>query len=123
VHVHRIVSAVDCGIAVHPDGVRAMTEGAVNFGLTAVLTGEITVKDGAVEQSNFHDYRVLRIDQAPAIEVHIVPSVEDPSGVGELGVMLVAPAVANAVFAATGVRVRRLPIDPALLKLQSGTHE
>ncbi|MGO8792352.1 MAG: molybdopterin cofactor-binding domain-containing protein [Terriglobia bacterium] len=116
VRVHRVVSAVDCGIAVSPDGVRAMTDGAINFALTAVLTGEITIKDGAVEQSNFHDYQVLRINQAPEIEVHIVPSTDDPSGVGELGAMLLPPAVANAVFAVTGVRVRRLPVDPQLLK-------
>ncbi|HET7206069.1 MAG TPA: xanthine dehydrogenase family protein molybdopterin-binding subunit [Terriglobales bacterium] len=116
VQVLRMVSAVDCGIAVNPDGVRAMTEGGINFALTAVLSGEITVKSGAVEQSNFHDYQVLRIGQAPEIEVHLVPSTEDPSGVGELGAMLVAPAVVNAVFDATGVRIRRLPIDSELLK-------
>jgi isoquinoline 1-oxidoreductase subunit beta len=116
VRVLRVVSAVDCGIAVNPDGVRAMTEGAINFALTAVLSGEITIKGGAVEQSNFHDYQVLRINQAPEIEVHIVPSSEHPSGVGELGAMLIPAAVANAVFSATGVRVRRLPIDPQLLK-------
>jgi isoquinoline 1-oxidoreductase beta subunit len=119
VHVLRLVNAVDCGIAVSPDGVRAMLEGGNNFGLTAALTGEITIKGGAVEQSNFHDYQVLRFDRAPDIEVHIVPGGADPTGVGELGVMLVGPAVANAVFAATGVRVRRLPIDPHLLKRAS----
>lgn len=116
VRVVRVVSAVDCGIAVNPDGVRAMTEGAINFALTAVLSGEITIKDGSVEQSNFHDYRVLRLNEAPEVEVHIVPSVQDPSGVGELGAMLIGPAVANAIFAATGVRVRRLPIDRNLLR-------
>ena len=116
VRVVRMVSAVDCGLAINPDGVRAQIEGGTNFSLTAVLSGAITIKNGAVEQSNFHDYRVLRLAESPGIDVHIVPSVEDPSGVGELGVMLVPPAVTNAVFAATGVRVRRLPIDPQELK-------
>jgi isoquinoline 1-oxidoreductase beta subunit len=116
VRIVRVVSAVDCGIAINPDGVRAMTEGAIHFALTAVLFGEISIKDGSVEQSNFHDYRVLRLNEAPEIEVHIVPSVEHPSGVGELGAMLIGPAVANAIFAATGVRVRRLPIDRKLLR-------
>lgn len=115
VHVRRVVTAVDCGTAVNPDGVRAMAEGAVNFALTPVLGGEITIKDGAVEQSNFHDYQVLRLNQAPDIEVHIMPSTDPPGGMGEPGVPPLAPAVANAVFAATGVRVRRLPIDSRLL--------
>jgi isoquinoline 1-oxidoreductase beta subunit len=114
--VRRVVSAVNCGTAVNPDGVRAMAEGAINFALTPVLGGEITIKDGAVEQSNFHDYPVLRIDQSPVIEIHIVPSTERPEGMGEPGVPPLAPAVANAVFAATGVRVRRLPIDTRLVK-------
>jgi len=115
VHVLRIVSAVDCGTAVNPDGVRAMTEGAVKFALTPVLNGEITIKDGAVEQGNFDGYQVLRMGDAPDVEVHIVPSNGDPGGMGETGVPPLAPAVANAVFAATGKRIRRLPIDPASL--------
>jgi isoquinoline 1-oxidoreductase beta subunit len=115
VQVRRVVTAVDCGIAVNPDGVRAMLEGAINFALTATLTGEITVKEGRVEQGNFHDYRVLRMSQAPEIDVHILPSVEEPDGVGELGAMVIAPAVVNAIHAATGVRIRRLPVDPQLL--------
>jgi isoquinoline 1-oxidoreductase beta subunit len=112
VRVLRVVSAIDCGLAVNPDAVRAQIEGGINYALTPVLTGEITIKDGAAQQSNFHDYHVLRINQAPDIEVHIVPSTEEPdSGVGEGGVPPVAPAVANAVSAATGKRVRRLPIQ------------
>jgi isoquinoline 1-oxidoreductase beta subunit len=116
VRVLRVTSAVDCGIAVNPDGVTAMTEGGINFALTGVLQTEITIDGGRVAQSNFHDYPVLRIHEAPEIDVHIVPSLADPSGVGELAVMLVGPSVANAVFAATGVRVRRLPIDSRALR-------
>jgi isoquinoline 1-oxidoreductase beta subunit len=120
VRVRRVVSAVDCGTAVNPDGVRAMTEGAVNYALTPVLSGEITIKEGAVEQSNFDGYPVLRIGDAPDIEVHIVASTEDPGGMGETGVPPLAPAVANAIFAATGKRIRRLPIDPASLAATTG---
>jgi isoquinoline 1-oxidoreductase beta subunit len=111
VRVLRVISAVDCGVAVNPDGVRAMTEGAINFALTPVLNGEITIKDGAVEQDNFDGYQVLRITDAPDIEVYIVPNSADPAGMGESAVPPLAPAVANAVFAATGQRVRRLPVN------------
>jgi len=111
-HVHRVVSAVDCGLAVNPDSVRAQIEGSINYALTPVLAGEISIKEGAVEQSNFHDYQVLRMKDAPAIEVHIVPGKGEPmDGVGEGGIPPLAPAVANAIFAATGKRVRRLPIS------------
>ena len=113
VRVHRIVIAVDPGTAVDPDGVKAMAEGGTNFALTQVLQGEITVKDTAVEQSNFDGYQVLRMNHAPDIEVHVAPSGTDIGGMGETAVSGTAPAVMNAVFAATGKRVRRLPIDRA----------
>ncbi len=111
--VDRVVCAVDCGIAVNPDNVRAQMEGGIGYGLSAALYGAITLKDGVVEQSNFHDYPVLRINEAPKIEVHIVPSTAAPSGVGEPGTPVVAPALANAIFAATGKRVRTLPMKLA----------
>jgi isoquinoline 1-oxidoreductase subunit beta len=107
--VERIVCAVDCGVAVNPDVVRAQMEGGIGFGLGAALWSEITLDKGRVVQSNFHDYRTLRIDEMPKVEVHIVPSAEPPTGVGEPGVPPVAPAVANAVFKLTGQPVRRLP--------------
>jgi isoquinoline 1-oxidoreductase beta subunit len=110
VKVHRVVCAVDCGLVINPDTVRAQMEGGIIFGLTAALKTEITLKDGRVEQSNFHDYQMLRMFESPEIEVHIVPSTENPTGVGEPGVPPVAPALANAIFAATGKRLRRLPI-------------
>jgi isoquinoline 1-oxidoreductase beta subunit len=111
VKVKRIVCAVDCGTVINPDTVAAQLEGGLIFGLTAALYGEITIAKGRVEQSNFHDYRMMRIDEAPKIEVHIVPSGEAPGGIGEPGTSIAAPALANAIFAATGVRLRSLPVD------------
>jgi isoquinoline 1-oxidoreductase beta subunit len=110
VRVHRVVCAVDCGRVVNPDTVKAQMEGGINFGLTAALKTEITLENGRVQQSNFNDYPMLRMFEAPAIEVFIVPSEEKPTGVGEPSVPPVAPALTNAIFAATGKRVRRLPI-------------
>ncbi len=110
IKVDRVVCAVDCGMAVTPDVVRAQMEGGIAFALSAALFGEITLKDGRAEQSNFHDYRCLRIDEMPVVEVHIVPSAAAPTGVGEPGVPPLAPALANAIFAATGKRIRKLPI-------------
>jgi isoquinoline 1-oxidoreductase beta subunit len=107
--VERVVCAVDCGIAVNPDVVRAQMEGGIGFGLGAALYGEITLDKGRVVQSNFHDYKSLRIDEMPQVEVHIVPSSEAPTGVGEPGVPCIAPAVANAMFELTGKRIYRLP--------------
>ena len=116
VQVKRVVCAVDCGQVVNPDTVRAQLESGVIFGITAALYGEVTLKDGRVEQSNFDNYRMLRMDQAPTIEVHIVESLEAPGGMGEPGTSALAPAVANAVFAATGKRLRKLPLDAAALQ-------
>ncbi len=110
VRVHRVVCAVDCGSVVNPDTVEAQMEGGIVFGLTAALKGAITIGKGRVEQSNFHDYEMLRINEMPVVEVHIVPSKEAPGGIGETGTPPIAPAVANAVAAATGMRIRRLPI-------------
>ncbi len=114
VHVDRMVCAIDCGTAINPLGIKAQMEGAINFGLAQTLKSAITVEAGRVQQSNFHDYEVLRMNDAPLIvEVYIVPSAEPPGGCGEPGVPSVAPAVGNAIFAATGKRVRHLPIRPA----------
>jgi isoquinoline 1-oxidoreductase subunit beta len=109
VTVDRVVCAVDCGTPINPDVIAAQMEGGIGFGLGAVLYGTITLKDGRVEQDNFNSYRVLRINEMPKVEVHIVPSTEPPTGVGEPGVAPVGPAVANAIFAATGKRIRMLP--------------
>jgi isoquinoline 1-oxidoreductase beta subunit len=116
VGVRRVVAAIDCGMVVNPDTVRAQIESATIFGISAALYGEITVKDGRVEQSNFDTYQVVRMNEAPAIEVHIVESSEPPGGLGEPGTSAIVPAVANAIFAATGKRLRRMPVDPSLLR-------
>lgn len=111
VRVHRVVCAVDCGVAVNPDVIKAQMEGGIGFGLGAILKGQITLDAGRVEQGNFDGYPVLTIDEMPAVEVHIVASMEPPTGVGEPGVPPIGPAVANAVAAATGKRIRVLPFS------------
>ncbi len=115
--VDRVVAAVDCGIAVNPDVIRAQVEGSVGFALSVVLRNKITLKDGEVEQANFDTYEPTRMSEMPKVEVHIVPSTEAPTGIGEPGVPGLAPAIGNAVFAATGQRLRSLPLD--LSKLTS----
>jgi len=116
VKVHRVVCAVDCGRTVNPVIIRRQIESAVVFGLTAALYGRISFKDGRVEQANFDTYPVLRMEEMPKVEVHIMPSTEANGGIGEPGTPPIAPAVTNAIFAATGKRIRSLPIDPGLLK-------
>jgi isoquinoline 1-oxidoreductase beta subunit len=115
IKVHKVVCAIDCGRTVNPDTIVAQMESAIVFGLTAALYGEITFDNGRVVQSNFHDYEMLRMNEMPEIEVHIMPSTEAPGGVGEPGVPPIAPAVANAVFAAKGIRLRQLPMTPAVV--------
>jgi len=110
VRVHRVVCAIDCGMHVNPSTIEAQMQSGIVFGLTAALKGAITIENGRVMQSNFHDYQMLRIAEMPVVEVHIVPSTEAPGGVGEPGTPPIAPAVCNAIFAATGKRIRRLPI-------------
>jgi isoquinoline 1-oxidoreductase subunit beta len=110
VRVHRVVCAVDCGRTVNPDIIKAQMEGGIVFGLTAALKTEITLENGRVQQHNFYDYPMLRMFESPEIEVHIVPSEQNPTGVGEPSVPPVAPALTNAIFAATGKRIRRLPV-------------
>jgi isoquinoline 1-oxidoreductase beta subunit len=112
VRVQRVVCAVDCGKVVNPDTVAAQMEGGIVFGLTAALKAEATLKDGRVQQSNFHDYPILQMSEMPVVEVYIIESDESPTGIGEMGVPPIAPAVANAIFAATGKRVRHIPILP-----------
>ncbi len=115
VGLHRLTTAVDTGIAVNPDTIVAQLQGGMIFGATAALFGEITIDKGRVMQSNFHDYRMLRINEAPAIDVHLIKSGEAPGGIGETGVTTAPPAIRNAIYAATGIALRRLPIDSEVL--------
>jgi isoquinoline 1-oxidoreductase beta subunit len=114
--VNKVVCVIDCGPVVNPDTVKAQMEGCIVFGLTAALYGEITFKNGRVEQNNFYDYQMLRINEMPEVEVHILDSSEKMGGVGEPGVPPIAPAVMNALFMLTGKRVRSLPLRPDDLK-------
>jgi len=115
VRLRRVTTAVDTGIAVNPDTIVAQLEGGHIFGLTAALYGEITVAKGRVQQSNFHDYRMLRIDQVPPIDIHLIKSEAPPGGIGEAGTTAALPALRNAIYAATGVALKRMPIDRKLL--------
>ena len=115
VHLRRITSAVDTGIAVNPDTIVAQLEGGLIFGLTAALYGEITIDKGRVRQSNFNDYRMLRIDQIPEIDVHLIKSGEPPGGIGEAGATRGHPRSRNAIYAATGAPLRTMPIDRGLI--------
>ena len=116
VKLRRVTSAVDTGIAVNPDTIVAQLQGGLIFGLTAALYGEVTIDKGRVQQSNFNNYRMLRIDEVPRIDVHVIGSGEDPGGIGETGVTAAPPALRNAIYAATGVALRRMPIDRAALR-------
>jgi isoquinoline 1-oxidoreductase beta subunit len=116
VRVHRVVCAVDCGKVVNPDNVAAQMESGIVFGLTATLKAETTIRNGRVQQSNFDDYPLLQMDEMPSVEVYIADSDVRPSGIGEMGVPPIAPAVANAIFSATGKRIRHIPIRPEDLK-------
>jgi isoquinoline 1-oxidoreductase beta subunit len=116
VRVRRVVCAVDCGTVVNPDTVQAQIQSAIMFGITAALHGEITLKNGRVEQTNFDTYQILRMNEAPAVEVYIIQSPEPPGGMGEAGTSAIVPAVTNAIFAATGKRLRKLPIDTNSLR-------
>jgi len=112
--VERVVCAMDCGQVVNPDGVRAQLEGGVTFGLSAALGNEITIANGRVQQTNFNDFPSLRMSEAPRVEVHLVASGESPGGVGETGTSCVAAALCNAIYAASGRRVRTLPVSRGL---------
>jgi isoquinoline 1-oxidoreductase beta subunit len=113
VQVHRVLCAIDPGLAIHPESVKAQMEGGIVFGLTAVLKNAIQYENGRVQQSNFHDYPLLRMNEMPEVEVRILESGGSPTGVGEMGVPPIVPAVMNAIYDATGVRVRKIPVKPS----------
>jgi isoquinoline 1-oxidoreductase beta subunit len=113
--VNRVVCAVDCGMVVNPNTVEAQIQGGIIFAITAALYSEITIDRGRVQQSNFTDYRILRINETPTIDVHIVKSSEAPGGIGEPGTAAAQPAIANAIYAATGKRLRQLPVGNQLM--------
>jgi isoquinoline 1-oxidoreductase beta subunit len=116
IKVHRMVSAVDCGLALNPLGIEGQTESAIAWGMSAALGGKINFKDGQAQERSYSDFKVLRIDQAPRVETYLLQGSDIPGGFGETAVPTVAPAIANAIFAATGKRVRRLPITPEKLQ-------
>jgi isoquinoline 1-oxidoreductase beta subunit len=118
IRVHRVICALDCGIVINPKIIETQIRGCIAFGLTATLKSEITIRKSRVVQSNFDDFPLLRMDEMPQVEVHIVPSTDPPHGIGESAVPLIGPAVANAVYAATGIRVRNLPIYPHDLQVK-----
>jgi isoquinoline 1-oxidoreductase beta subunit len=111
IKVERVVAAVDCGVPINPDVITAQIEGAIGFALAVVLRNQVTLKQGVVQQSNFDDYEPTRMREMPQVEVHVMKSEEAPSGIGEPGVPPLAPAIGNAIFAATGKRLRSLPFD------------
>jgi hypothetical protein len=121
VKVHKVYCVIDCGLAVNPDIIKAQIEGGILFGLTAALHGEITIENGRVQQSNYHDYHLITLRDAPVVETLIITSDSGRGGVGEVGVPPIAPAVTNAIFAATGKRIRNLPIslESTLIELSS----
>jgi isoquinoline 1-oxidoreductase beta subunit len=116
VRVYRVTCAMDCGTVVNPNTVQAQLQSGIMYGVTAALYGEISLKSGRVEQTNFDSYQILRMNEAPAVEVHLIQSTEPPGGIGETGTSAIVPAIANAVFAATGKRLRKMPIDVNVLK-------
>ena len=114
--IHKMTCAIDCGIVINPDGVHAQAEGGITLGLTAALSGAITLSKGRVEQSNFHNYKLITMREMPPVEAYMVPSGERPTGVGEPPVHPTPPALVNAIHAATGKRIRRMPIDKEELR-------